>query len=174
MLRLSIKARIEDFDAFFRRNFVDYRAPIFEKQKFRLRKLISEDNDDRRAKGELDIRFAIDDSINVARHNALRHERPRTPSRTVAVKSVNRVTPVKEEVRKSPLKKPNALVKIKMTKDEYEEYMRQTRDQSPQFARAQGQGSSKLPSFPQTVAPKSKSPIRQMAKSPMRLKGVHK
>lgn len=175
MLRLSIKARIEDFDAFFKRNFVDYRAPIFEKQKFRLRKLLSEDGDERRGnRGELDIRFAIDDSINVARHNALRQERPKTPARTVTVRSAKRVTPVKEESHKSPLKKPNALVKIKMTKEEYEEYMRQAQNQAPQFAKPQNQGSSKLPAFPQPNASRSKSPLRPVAKSPVRLMGVRK
>ena len=45
LLRISIKARIEDYDNFFKQNFSDYRISYFEKQKFRLRKVLHEANE---------------------------------------------------------------------------------------------------------------------------------
>ena len=39
---MSIRARIEDFDNFYDNHFQDFRMPFFEKQKFRLRKLLAE------------------------------------------------------------------------------------------------------------------------------------
>lgn len=41
-LNVSIRARIEDFDNFYDHHFEDYRIPFFEKQKFRLRRLLAE------------------------------------------------------------------------------------------------------------------------------------
>ena len=42
LLKISILARIDDYDEFYKRNFLDQRISFFEKQKFRLRKLIYE------------------------------------------------------------------------------------------------------------------------------------
>ncbi len=42
MFKISIKARIEDYDASYKKFFQDKRAAFFEKQKFRLRKLLHE------------------------------------------------------------------------------------------------------------------------------------
>ena len=42
LLKISILARIDDYDEFYKRNFLDDRISFFEKQKFRLRKLIYE------------------------------------------------------------------------------------------------------------------------------------
>ena len=42
LLKISIKARIENYDEFYKANFHDSRIAFFEKQKFRLRKLIHE------------------------------------------------------------------------------------------------------------------------------------
>ena len=42
LLKISILARIDDYDEFYKRNFLDNRISFFEKQKFRLRKLIFE------------------------------------------------------------------------------------------------------------------------------------
>lgn len=42
LIKLSIRARIEDFDAFFNTYFYDDRVSFFEKQKYRLRKLLFE------------------------------------------------------------------------------------------------------------------------------------
>ena len=41
-LNVSIRARIEDFDNFYDDHFQDFRMPFFEKQKFRLRRLLAE------------------------------------------------------------------------------------------------------------------------------------
>ena len=41
-LNVTIRARIEDFDIFYAKHFQDYRLPFFEKQKYRLRRLISD------------------------------------------------------------------------------------------------------------------------------------
>lgn len=41
-MMVSIRARIEDYDNFYREHFQDYRLPYFEKQKFRLRRLIAD------------------------------------------------------------------------------------------------------------------------------------
>lgn len=41
-LNVSIRARIEDFDNFYDHHFQDFRMPFFEKQKFRLRRLLAE------------------------------------------------------------------------------------------------------------------------------------
>ena len=40
LLKISILARIDDFDEFYKRNFLDERISFFEQQKFKLRKLI--------------------------------------------------------------------------------------------------------------------------------------
>lgn len=164
MLKISVKARIEDFDAFFKRNFTDYRIALFEKQKFRLRKLVNDVQSDDRVPGELDIRFAIDDSANAAKHNALRQERPKTPTKIVNVKSVRKVTPVKEEQLKSLIKPQNTLVRVKMTKEEYDEYMKQAqaKQQAPQFK----------PQIPQPISSKNKPPVPVKSRSPIRSKRV--
>ena len=41
-LNVSIRARIEDLDNFYDENSHDFRLPFFEKQKFRLRRLLAE------------------------------------------------------------------------------------------------------------------------------------
>jgi len=41
-LNVSIRARIEDFDNYYSQHFQDFRTPFFEKQKFRLRRLLAE------------------------------------------------------------------------------------------------------------------------------------
>ena len=41
-LNVSIRSRIEDLDNFYDENYLDFRMPFFEKQKFRLRRLIAE------------------------------------------------------------------------------------------------------------------------------------
>ena len=41
-LNVSIRARIEDLDNFYDENYSDFRMPFFEKQKFRLRRLLAE------------------------------------------------------------------------------------------------------------------------------------
>lgn len=41
-LNVSIRARIEDFDNYYSEHFQDFRTPFFEKQKFRLRRLLAE------------------------------------------------------------------------------------------------------------------------------------
>jgi len=41
-LNVSIRARIEDFDNYYAIHFQDFRTPFFEKQKFRLRRLLAE------------------------------------------------------------------------------------------------------------------------------------
>ena len=41
-LNVTIRARIEDFDIFFNEHFQDYRLPYFEKQKYRLRRLVAD------------------------------------------------------------------------------------------------------------------------------------
>ena len=133
VLRVSLRARVDDFDAFFKRNFADYRAPLFEKQKFRLRKLLAEgEATESGARGELDIRFAIDDSANAHKHNALRNERPKTPVRVPAPKTKPKApAPVKTERSKSPLRQPQTqvqqptVVRVQMTREEYEAYTRQ-------------------------------------------------
>ena len=42
LLNVRIRARIEDFDNFYAEHFQDYRLPYFEKQKYRLRRLIAD------------------------------------------------------------------------------------------------------------------------------------
>lgn len=63
LLKLSIKARIEDFDNFFKYNFYDDRIFFFEKQKYRLRKLLfeaeSHDLEEENGK-EVEIKFITD------------------------------------------------------------------------------------------------------------------
>ena len=73
LLKISIKARIEDFDRFYDKNFQDFRISFFEKQKFRLRKLLYETSnfgreDDAAREGvsesnELEIRFQNEDTV---------------------------------------------------------------------------------------------------------------
>lgn len=41
-LNVTIRARIEDFDNYYASHFQDYRLPYFEKQKYRLRRLIAD------------------------------------------------------------------------------------------------------------------------------------
>ena len=41
-LNVSIRARIEDLDNFYDEHYHDFRMPFFEKQKFRLRRLLAE------------------------------------------------------------------------------------------------------------------------------------
>ena len=41
-LNVTIRARIEDFDNFYNEHFQDYRLPYFEKQKYRLRRLVAD------------------------------------------------------------------------------------------------------------------------------------
>lgn len=41
-LNVSIRARIEDFDNYYVLHFQDFRTPFFEKQKYRLRRLLAE------------------------------------------------------------------------------------------------------------------------------------
>ena len=76
LLKISIKARIEDFDRFYAFNFQDLRISFFEKQKFRLRKLLHEANVKHTDEGteraaqksnqnELEIKFQIEDDVNV-------------------------------------------------------------------------------------------------------------
>ena len=77
LLKISIKARIEDFDRFYATNFQDFRISFFEKQKFRLRKLLHEAsvkkageerkdrNEEDPNKNELEIKFQIEDDVNV-------------------------------------------------------------------------------------------------------------
>lgn len=42
LLKISILARIDDYDEFYKRHFLDPRISFFEKQKYRLRRLIYE------------------------------------------------------------------------------------------------------------------------------------
>ena len=73
LLKISIKARIEDFDRFYDKNFQDFRISFFEKQKFRLRKLLHEasnaQNDEKDEEeteaGELEIRYQNEDNVLV-------------------------------------------------------------------------------------------------------------
>ena len=41
-LNVTIRARIEDFDNYYNKHFQDYRLPYFEKQKYRLKRLVAE------------------------------------------------------------------------------------------------------------------------------------
>ena len=74
LLKISIKARIEDFDRFYNYNFQDFRISFFEKQKFRLRKLLHEASAKLNQHGkeggsnstpELAIRFQIEDDVTM-------------------------------------------------------------------------------------------------------------
>ena len=73
LLKISIKARIEDFDRFYDKNFQDFRISFFEKQKFRLRKLLHEasvtsayEKDIQpNSSNELEIKFQIEDDVNM-------------------------------------------------------------------------------------------------------------
>ena len=74
LLKISIKARIEDFDRFYDKNFQDFRISFFEKQKFRLRKLLHEasvssvsqkEEIPENESNELEIKFQIEDDVNM-------------------------------------------------------------------------------------------------------------
>ena len=74
LLKISIKARIEDFDRFYDKNFQDFRISFFEKQKFRLRKLLHEasvssakekEEIPQNESNELEIKFQIEDDVNM-------------------------------------------------------------------------------------------------------------
>ena len=58
LLKISIKARIEDYDASYKKHFQDNRVAFFEKQKFRLRKLLHESkNFEELSNGELGMKY---------------------------------------------------------------------------------------------------------------------
>ena len=168
-MKISIKARIQDYDNFFKRNFTDNRISLFEKQKFRLRKLIHESNDRNKEPRELDIRFSIDNSINVAKHMALKQERPKTPAKVKTTRSANIRTEIQQERSKSPLKTPNTLVKVKMTKEEYEEYMRQAANKQKDNQNLESQNPFRSS---QPVSKRIKPPSSIYGRSPVRSKRV--
>ena len=169
LLRISIKARIEDFDSFFKRNFTDYRIPLFEKQKYRLRKLIHESQNANRVPRELDIRFSIDDAFNSTKHYTMRQERSKSHIKISSVKIVIKALPSKLERSKSPVKTPNTLVKVKMTKEEYEEYIRQVEEKQ---RNKEVVTTPKLYSQPEPITSKIKPPTSSVHKSPIRIKRV--
>lgn len=186
MLKISIKARVEDFDNFFKKHFTDDRIPFFEKQKFRLRKLLHEAEEGTRIPRELNIRFSVDDETNAAKQNALKAERPKTPTKMKSIKSTQKMASPKPDKptfvdrSKSPLKAQNTLVKIKMTKEEYEEYMRvaaekqklaQAQQKQMESKNQQVKVAQKAPA-PQPGSSKPKPPSSTNFKSPIRIKRV--
>ena len=89
LLKISIKARIEDFDRFYNKNFQDFRISFFEKQKFRLRKLLHEasasdlkenENEHATDSNELEIKFQIEDDVNM-------YTLPKSSLRNLAVRT---------------------------------------------------------------------------------------
>lgn len=113
LLKISIQARIEDFDEFYKANFADPRVSFFEKQKFRLRRLLFELG--RAASGT--------ESPAVCRDLEVQFARPRDhPPVAPAPKSCTTVKqPPKESKReqKSPLPSPQVVYNVKLNKGEY-------------------------------------------------------
>lgn len=120
LLKISIRARIEDYDNFFKHNFTDYRIPFFEKQKFRLRKLLFEAANNNFEPRELEIKMGADEIITSVKTVTQRQERAKTPNNAKTAS-----TNILDKQKQTPNSK-NVLLKVKMTKEEHDEYMKQS------------------------------------------------
>lgn len=113
LLKISIQARIEDFDEFYKVNFADPRISFFEKQKFRLRKLLFELG--RAANGT--------ESPAVCRDLEVQFARPRDnpPVSPIPKSNTTIKQPQKEQKReqKSPLPASQVIYNVKLNKGEY-------------------------------------------------------
>lgn len=151
MLKISIKARIEDFDTFYKNNFHDFRIFFFEKLKFRLRKLLHQCdfeveqnlnilkkkniNNDIENLEKFDDEFTIKFVNQKKGQKLLKKEKIKKSRRSisrssnVSRKSISKTRNLKSKSKTkkkstTPLKKKkNVIYKIKMNKNDYKEYL---------------------------------------------------
>ena len=117
MLRLSIQARIDDYDEFYKLHFMDPRVSFFEKQKYRLRKLLFDYAHPPLKPGqpliyrELELKYA-DPSKTIVK--------PTTP-KVETLKPDNQLKTTKK-VEQKP-EQANVIYSIKLNKQEYQQIM---------------------------------------------------
>ena len=161
MLKVSIRARIDDYDVFFKKNYHDHRISFFEKQKFRLRKLLSEDNTYNRSRinevhagKELKIVFKKDNVENIEKHIKMRKDRSitkKTAKRSISNasrKSRNKSTGKEEEAK--------VFIKLKMTKEEHNSYVKKLKQTKSKEKASNFSKNSGLKGAKKRVPPKAR------------------
>lgn len=159
-LNVSIRARIEDFDNFYDNHYQDFRMPFFEKQKFRLRRLLAESmitdpNFDETyviVNDSKELEIVSDDMLEAGRKGATgdtsaisalnktgmaatKMSASKSPLRTTNESRERRQQMLNESSKRlsSPPKKPMAtfndkdedlIFSIKMSKEEYAQYLK--------------------------------------------------
>ena len=106
LLKISILARIDDYDQFYKRHFVDPRISFFEKQKYRLRKLIYESDYGKNKIVKPQPRAANPRTRSVDKTSALNRSREVSPNEVVIEIKMN-----KQDFNKMQNQKAKAKVK---------------------------------------------------------------
>ena len=157
---VSLRARIEDYDNYYANHFQDFRTPFFEKQKFRLRRLLAESmavSSDGYDAEEMEI--VSDEQLEAMKRETIKNdplyvnynerkkltgtnthtmnsqydrEKSRDEIKSRIQQSINRLSSpprryqiAEQEIRANKNRDDDLVFSIKMSKTDYEEYMRQ-------------------------------------------------
>lgn len=76
LIKISIRARIEDYDNFYKLHFTDGYIGFFEKQKFRLRRLLFEATEVKKVSRELEMRMGAEGMVVSTKRNSRNRSKP--------------------------------------------------------------------------------------------------
>lgn len=119
LLKLSIQARIDDYDEFYKLHFMDPRISFFEKQKFRLRKLLHDSHFPiTNANQEL---FYRELELKLVNPIESRSTKPTTP-RQQSVKTTSQKTAQTQKLSKTP-DQSKVIYSVKINKQDYDKML---------------------------------------------------